>query len=331
MFYFRKIVLLDDYKNNKIYFDIFECLFKSSAYNKTSILQDSIGYKKYERMRRSNSLDDESKNTLLSLFKLKPVSKEEIDDFEDLLNEISYACFYKNDGVFDEYIEVLYSYSQNRNVLYAIAILMRLFVLLNKSNNLIHTINTNKSLYEEVKIYETFYVGILKKIFVCIDSIFNLKKYDKILTSKVSDYGFTSYHLGILLFEKKQYLYSILSFNQAMTVYNVYRNNNRIIDIDIYTTMSLIFIGNYNDAYTSARRAFFSIMNIESEKKDILCYLLYCVLILIDKKPGAEKLFASYKNNKYIKALKDNDLKLFIEDSIMSGCVNVAKLVKKIK
>ena len=116
-----------------------------------------------------------------------------------------------------------------------------------------------------------------------------------------------------------------------MTVYNVYRNNNRIIDIDIYTTMSLIFIGNYNDAYTSARRAFFSIMNIESEKKDILCYLLYCVLILIDKKPGAEKLFASYKNNKYIKALKDNDLKLFIEDSIMSGCVNVAKLVKKIK
>ena len=336
---------LSIYKENQIYFYMFDVLIKNTNSNKEEFLESIyISPSSYRRAKlEGKKIGNQLIKELCDYFKLKTFNIELIEEVENKLNEIYFAMYYKIYDSYEIYLEWLENMINEKYIFFPILKLFKLFLLLNHyAKGPLDMINENENLFEEIKKYKNFYNENILEVFEIIETV-NLKEIDKEILSKnytneLICFGLASrcnlkgrliesiYFAGIAkkkFIEAENYKRVYYTNLILLSSYNMLCRFEEAYELAKKQVLSLNSIGNKEFEYRSSERSYLTACVglckfkevIESlEKKDVLEVSEVCLLLIsqyqIDKKEYIEILKSlENESTKELFLLLDNFLK----------------------
>ncbi|MFI3251708.1 MAG: hypothetical protein R3Y60_01070 [bacterium] len=245
-----KKIKLDEYKEDSIYFYLFDKLIKDKYQNKDEYLNSiDISPSTYRRARlNASNISNELLIKLCSEFNLNNINKSDIDELEEYINKLYNNIYYKLDIDFDKELEFIQNKIKLNQIIYPVYNLIEL--LINSSKG-IQTSKFNENFYKyyiELRKYKKIFNDDLNNIYELIELIFTDRIQGKIEYTNVICYQI----LAARTYEHKRYVESLYFCNIAKEELIRTLNFNRLYSINSTIISNYISLHKYNDAYELA-------------------------------------------------------------------------------
>lgn len=244
------IISLKEYKDEILYYSLFDVLIKKVATNRELYLEDlDIAPTTYKRCKRR-----ESKKGRLIISKLanhfgyKIPTEEFINELEDRFNKIYHNIYYKIESKFEQDIQYLDELLKEKTLLNPIIKLIKLFILFNSLDDTKVKMNENKELFDEVKEFTPFYNNDLLELY----EIFNILTTDNIDDNMiVKEYKneLCCTALSSRLFKMERYIDCLYLCKKIKQKFIHDENFNRIFFINLSIMVCYNFVGEYKLSY----------------------------------------------------------------------------------
>lgn len=291
-----------EYKNSKIYFQMFDVLIREKVPNRDHFLIDNdIPASSYRRCRTTEqNVGKDIINKLANLLNLKTNTEEEIDQLEKFANKVYYQMTYKIFNSFEEDKEYIMKLLEENNILFPILELLLLFLYMNENKRASDIINENMELYKKIKKYSIFFSVELNELYELVEIFFKggnkeelyLKKYNNAIAYTI---------LSGQAYNRGDYIGCLYFSNKAKEISEKEGNIRRIIRLNRNIMLCLLYIGNYEECYELASRQILILesLNIEDSALEL------AKKVLVVSSIGCEKY------NRVIELLENNvELKL---------------------
>lgn len=255
-----------EYKNSKIYFQMFDVLIREKVPNRDHFLIDNdIPASSYRRCRTiEQNVGRDIINKLANLLNLKTNTDEEIDQLEKFANKVYYQMTYKIYKSFEEDIEYIKKLLDENNILFPILELLLLFLYMNQNKTVSDVIEENVELFKKVKKYNVFLIGKLNELYELVVIYFTgankeelyLKTYDNAIAYTI---------LSAQAYNRGDYIACLYFSNKAKEISEKEGNIKRILQLNRNIMTCLLYIGNYEECYELAYRQILILQSIDTD------------------------------------------------------------------
>lgn len=259
-----------EYKNSKIYFQMFDVLIREKVPNRDHFLIDNdIPASSYRRCRTiEQNVGRDIINKLANLLNLKTNTDEEIDQLEKFANKVYYQMTYKIYKSFEEDIEYIKKLLDENNILFPILELLLLFLYMNDNKSVSDVINENIELFKKIKKYNVFLTGKLNELYELVVIYFTgankeelyLKTYDNAIAYTI---------LSTQAYNRGDYIACLYFSNKAKEISEKEGNIRRIIRLNRNIMICLLYIGNYEECYELASRQILILESLDIEDSSL--------------------------------------------------------------
>ncbi len=234
----RKIKL-DAYKSYYIYFILFNSYIKSEKIKKQALFDSlDISFSSYTRCsEKDTKVTKEIYDKLCDEFNIVKLNIKRNSLIEEKINDIYYSIYYKTERDYENDIAWLDSLIKEKYTIYPIALLFKLFILINiiPPRKLMEKYT---NLFNEVEAYKLFFIEELSDIYFLVELAF---KRDFIPTTKeIYENDLIYQMLAALYYLKEEYNTAFNYANKALIEFLKDKNYIRA------TMADLIIMGCYN-------------------------------------------------------------------------------------
>ena len=175
------------------------------------MIEQGISPSSYRRARNSEqNIGYEIIENLSAYFGFNVLSSKEIDEMEELLNQMYNEAYYKIYDNFELFFKRIKEELENKNILFPILQLLKIFLDMNELKLKEDMIDQNKILFEELKRFSKFFTKDIKEIYEVI-SIQYLEDISEEYATKDCSNGLIYYSLcSSYSFKKRIYKKSLL-------------------------------------------------------------------------------------------------------------------------
>lgn len=282
---------LDSYKDFKIYFNLFDVLIKNKASNKELFLESIyISPSSYRRAKNDgNKIGEQILIELCQNFGYNLCCETVVDEIEEQMNKIYFDLYYKNYQNYSNYISWVENMMDKNYILFPIFKLIKLILIINNPKSPNNIVFENQSLYDEIKLYSSFYTSEINELVEILDVTFK-KNIDEVFLSKNYSNDITYHTLAARCTVMKRYLESIYFCNVAKERFIKDENYKRVIYIN------LILLANYNslfkfkDAYELEQKQMFTLSASNNSDTEYKLTMKHHIVTLLGLKKYSEIL-----------------------------------------
>ncbi len=240
---------LQIYKETSIYFRLFDVLFKEQEKKKESVFKElGINNSSYRRCREiEQKVGIEIINKLIKYFDLEKPTDQEINEIEKLTNRVYNNMYYKIYDTYEEDLKEIENLLNTKCLLYPVLKLLKLFLIINSKQNTKVVLEENNDLYKEITKYKLFFTNELLEIFVIINLLFDETTYEKDINHYNNPMTFQA--LASKAATKQKRIEALYYAEKAKEILIKDMNIKRIITINFTIINSLLYLGNYKEAY----------------------------------------------------------------------------------
>ena len=276
---------LTEYKDSKIYFQLFDKIIKEKNISKEIFLQDNnINPSTYRRCKKEEcNVGEKIIIKLCELLNYKYLDNNQIDELEQLLNNIYSDMYYKIYKNYDNYLEQIDKYINDNTIIYPVLLLFKCYLLLSTQKNEEYQKNNVLPLYNDLKQYEYFYNESCLKIYHLLYLSFEEEILEKYYIKKYEDAS-AYFILSFRALNNKKYseclYFSEKAKEKSIEDYNI----QRVIAINNNILASYMELENYEDCLTLSEIQLKVLSSINSDNKILIRGLnnkyMICLLYL---------------------------------------------------
>lgn len=277
-------ISLKEYKENMQYFYYFDILIKDLDVNKEFFLKDNgISPSTYRKCRTIyQNIGDKIIESLCNVFKVKYVSKEFIEIFEDRINKIYNNLYYKIYDTYEDDLNYLDNLLKEDYIIKPIILLMKLEMLANYPIDISKYIKANVDEYFEVRKYINFFNEDLLELFDIISFAFEKNIPEKSLMKNYNN-SLAYFTLASKLCDNRRYAESIFMAKKAEELLIKEHNYKRLVNLNIKVMHCLNLLENYKECFELASNQLYnlkSFINVDFELKYTIQNLVISALAL---------------------------------------------------
>ena len=273
---------LNEYKESKIYFKLFDKIIYDNNISKEIFLQDhSINPSTYRRCKKGElKIGEKIISELCNIFEYKMYSSELIDKIETLFNNIYSDMYYKIYKNYDYYINEIEKYLNKKTILFPLFISFKLFLEISSQKKMKHIRNQTKDLYDELKKYSSFFIGELEEIYdiVCLFLEENISE-NKWIRNYSDGSGY--FVLNSRALENSNHMISLFFGEKARE--KLYDDGCilRILALNNNMMLSMLNVGNYRECKNLSIKQIkiLQSLNMEDYKNPIFKFTLHKFLL----------------------------------------------------
>lgn len=277
---------LSEYKESKIYFQLFDVILKDLPIKKENyLIEKEIAPSSYRLSRKQEqNIGKSIINKLAEQYNLMILSDDEIDELEKMLNKIYFDMYYKIVDKYNDYLNYINDLIEKKLIVFPILKLFKIFLLTNSSNSLERVFKENKNLFDEVVLFNNFYNSELLEIFNILKLFFDeslpveeqLQDYNNVLSYQI---------LASRSFMKEKYIEAIYFSTKAQELLISDANFKRYLVVDRTLMNSLLCVGRYELCYEIANKHLLSVQSLNfSDYEKAIAEDFICVSLLGLKK-----------------------------------------------
>ena len=262
---------LTEYKDSKIYFQLFDKIIKEKNISKEIFLQDNnINPSTYRRCKKEEcNVGEKIIIKLCELLNYKYLDNNQIDELEQLLNNIYSDMYYKIYKNYDNYLEQIDKYINDNTIIYPVLLLFKCYLLLSTQKNEEYQKNNVLPLYNDLKQYEYFYNESCLKIYHLLYLSFEEEILEKYYIKKYEDAS-AYFILSFRALNNKKYseclYFSEKAKEKSIEDYNI----QRVIAINNNILASYMELENYEDCLTLSEIQLKVLSSINSDNKILI-------------------------------------------------------------
>ena len=258
------IISLKEYKDEVIYFSLFDILIKKVAPNRDIYLEDmDISPTTYKRCK--NRLSKKGREIIQKLathFGYKVATDEFIDELEERINRIYHNVYYKIESKYQEDIEYLDKLIEENYLINPILKLMKLFIIFNYLDDIKRLYVENEELYNEVKDNKSFYSSDLLELYE-IFNILLLNDIDIYLLARKYKNELCYSALASKLFKNGKYIECLYLSQKIKLQYLQDENFKRLYSINLNIIACCNILGEYKQAYDLSHKEMLSLESLD--------------------------------------------------------------------
>lgn len=266
MFYIN----LNEYKETKIYFQLFDVMLKDLPINKEDyLLEHNITPSSYRLARKIEQ--NVGKSIIIKLaetFNFIILSKDELEDLENHLNKIYFDIYYKNYDNYDYYLEYINKMISNNFLIHPILKLFKLFLITNSNKPVSKVHSENNELYSELGKYKNFYNKEIMEIYNILNLFFNdsLKTEDRHQEYKNP----MSYQiLASRSYMEKKYIEAIYYSTKACSILLDEMNFKRYVTVKRTLMACQLCIGDYQTCHINSVKFLHSVKSLNLSQFEV--------------------------------------------------------------
>lgn len=263
------VIKLTEYYLPTIYFQFYDVLIANLDKGKEEFLKSlDINPSTYRKCRKGElNIKYEYINKLNQYFGYKNISANQLDELGKLLNDIDNNMYYKIYDSYDEYVEIINQYIEEKYNIYPILLLFKLLLIINQKKSY-EIILKNKDLYYELNKYKNFLNDSLSEIYELIYLSFE----DNIVDEKwMKNYtnGKAYYILSFRAYNDNKYIESMFFANKCKEF--LFQDGNIIRNIYLNNILmsSLLFVGNYEECNKLSFKQILTLKSINISNKNL--------------------------------------------------------------
>lgn len=261
---------LNEYKETKIYFKLFDVLLKDLQMNKEDfLLEHNITPSSYRLARKvEQNVGKAIILKLAEIYGLTISSDDELNKIEEQLNKIYFDIYYKNYDYYDKYVEYINEMINKRLLIEPILKLFKLFLLCNSNKPIKNVYNDNYELFKEIDSYKNFYNKDIIEIYNILNLFFNnaIKGEEKHQEYKNP----MSYQiLASRCYLEEKYIEAIYYATKACDILLEEMNFKRYVTVERTLMACNLCIGDYKQCYLSSDKFLHSVKALNYSKFEI--------------------------------------------------------------
>ena len=277
-----KKISLNEYKDYKQYFIMFDILIKSVNSNKEEFLQSLyLSPSSYRRAKNDgNKIGAQLAKELCKYFNLTLFSSKLIDELEERLNLIYFNIYYKIYDTYEEDLAWINNLLSNNYIFFPVLKLLKLLMILNGDKSPNEIINDCRELFNEIKSYEGFYNDSLLELLE-IEKVFFKKDIDSNFLSKNFNNALSYHTLSSKCTLSGKYIESIYFCERAKRLFIKEENFKRVYYINLILMANYNNLCNFEEAYKLEKRQMLSLASINEYEFEYLStkkhYIITCL------------------------------------------------------
>lgn len=264
-----KFIDLEEYRDCKQYFILFDILLKDTIENKEAFLESlGISPSSYRKCRKGElRIGSQIIGLLAKHFDLKIPTDELLDELTKVLNRIYYNMYYKIYTYFDEDLNYIQTLIKEKYTIFPILKLIELYIEFTKDRDANLLLKENMELYLEVKKYKNFFNNSLLDLFETEYLAFESDLTEEDLTKNYDSNLDAYFTLSSRLFRKKRYIESLFFAQKAKALLLEDANIIRFLYLNNIIMACLMNTNNYGECFNVSFKQILTIKSIEKEKQ----------------------------------------------------------------
>lgn len=245
---------LKEYKETKIYFQLFDVLLKNLDVKKELYLIDNgITPSSYRLARKQEqNIGKLIIKTLCDKLKYKIPDELQIIEIEEKFNKIYFDMYYKINDDYDKYLKYIDELLEKNYIIFPLIKLMKLFLIANSFRDVGKIVEENKNLFNELQLYTSFFNNSMFEIFDILNCSFsdiNINDY----ISKKYDNGLFYYSISAKCLNKELYMETLHFGNKCKEILLKESNYNRLIFLNLKILNCYNHFKNYQECYNISK------------------------------------------------------------------------------
>lgn len=263
-------IVLEEYKETRIYFQLFDVILKNIEITKESfLLEHKIIPSSYRLARKvEQNVGKSIILKLANLYNLKILSDTELVEIEEKLNKIYFEMYYKNYDDYENYLEYIDEMINKNLIIYPILKLFKLFLICHSNKSPKSVYNENYELYNEIINFKGFYNKDILEIFNIIKLFFddsfiekeNYQEYKNPMAYQI---------LASKCYIKEKYIESIYYATKAKDILLEEMNFKRYITVAKTLMACQLCIGDYKQCNSTSINFLNSVKALNLAKTEI--------------------------------------------------------------
>lgn len=295
-------ISLKEYKESRIYFNLFDILIKEKYQNKESYLKNNkISISSYRRAKINGTINGfKILNIINNDFGFLFVDNDILDDYEKKFNIIANMIYYQNNSNLEDFLLWIEEKLDSNYLIFPILMLFKLFIKINMSAQPLKFVDENINEYNSIAKYKNFFNDELKGIYELIELTFLNKLSEDVVSKKYkNELAYNILSTKCLL--AKRYFESIYFSQIVKNNFLKKENYKRVLTINLNLMTAYNSIGKYEEAYIMSKnqinvlKAFKCESEVEytasREKYVLACLALSKFKEIIDVLTASNKLF----------------------------------------
>ena len=258
------IISLKEYKDEVIYFSLFDILIKKVGPNRDIYLEDiDISPTTYKRCKnRQSKKGRQIIEQLSDHFGYKIPTNEFIDELEKRINKIYHNIYYKIESKYEEDMQYLEDLLKENYIIFPIINLVKLFILFSGPKDLQIKFINYSDLFAEVKECLPFFNNDLLELYE-IYNIIVLKEIDVKLLAKDYKNELCYSVLTFKLFKKQRFVECLYLSEKIKRQYLKDENFKRLYSINLNIMACYNSLEEYQQAYDLTSKQMLSLESLE--------------------------------------------------------------------
>lgn len=258
------IISLKEYKDEVIYFSLFDILIKKVAPNRDIYLEDmDISPTTYKRCKnRQSKKGRQIIEQLSDHFGYKIPTNEFIDELEKRINKIYHNIYYKIESKYEEDMQYLEDLLKENYLLFPIIKLVKLLVHFNCPDDTKLKFSDNKDLFSEVKEYILFFNYDLLEFYE-IFNVLSLEEVDSKILARDYKNELCYSALATKLFKQNRFVECLYLSEKIKRQYLKDENFKRLYSINLNIMACYNSLEEYQQAYDLTSKQMLSLESLE--------------------------------------------------------------------
>ena len=258
------IISLKEYKDEVIYFSLFDILIKKVAPNRDIYLEDmDISPTTYKRCKnRQSKKGRQIIEQLSDHFGYKIPTNEFIDELEKRINKIYHNIYYKIESKYEEDMQYLEDLLKENYLLFPIIKLVKLLVHFNCPDDTKLKFSDNKDLFSEVKEYILFFNYDLLEFYE-IFNVLCLEELDSKILARDYKNELCYSALATKLFKQNRFVECLYLSEKIKKQYLKDENFKRLYSINLNIMVCYNSLEEYQQAYDLTSKQMLSLESLE--------------------------------------------------------------------
>ena len=245
---------LKEYKETKIYFQLFDVLLKKLDVKKELYLIDNgITPSSYRLARKQEqNIGKIIVKTLCNKLKYKVPNELQLIEIEEKFNKIYFDMYYKINDDYDEYLKYIDELLKENYIIFPLIKLMKLFLIANSFRDAGKIVEENSELFNELQSYTCFFNESMFEIFDILNSSFSNIDINEYIMEKYEN-GLFYYAISAKCLSKELYMETLHFANKCKEILLKESNYNRLIYLNLKLLNCYNHFKNYQECYNSSK------------------------------------------------------------------------------
>ena len=296
---------LQEYKETKIYFQLFDVLLKKLDVKKELYLIDNgVTPSSYRLARKQEqNIGKIIIKTLCDKLNYKVPTELQIIEMEDKFNKIYFDMYYKINDDYDKYLKYLDDLLSENYIIFPLIKMMKLFLIANSFRDAGALIKENRDILNEIGLYQSFYNESMYEIFDILNTSFN--------DININDYIMKKYENGLFYFgiaskclSQLKYIECLHFANKCKEILLAENNYSRLMYINLKIMGCYTHFRRFEECYNLSKTQLYALNSFDYPSPSEQNYRIVGYLVISTVKHYVVSCVCLKKYNEIIKTIE---------------------------